>query len=137
VPGVSQADGAELIRRFGVVVDTRDLGLLDDLLAPGFVDHGSGGVGVDGFRQRLATLLDGVPDLRYRVERVLDEGGFVAGHVTMTGTHLGRLMGVAPSGIELHLTSVDLLRRGDDGRVAERWGGIDMFALMQQLGGRR
>jgi predicted ester cyclase len=29
---------------------------------------------------------------------------------------------------------VDVVRLGEDGRVTERWGGLDRFALLTQLG---
>ena len=123
--------GPDLVARLGEAAF--DLDLIDDLFTAGFVDHSGGGRAE--FRARLDALLQGLPDLTYTVEKVLDDGVFVAAHVALSGTHTAPLMGIPATGRTVRLTSVDLIRRDADGRVAERWGGIDTFSLLQQLQG--
>jgi Voltage gated chloride channel/SnoaL-like polyketide cyclase len=52
---------------------------------------------------------------------------------TVTGTHTGDLMGMPATGKRIRVEAVDI-GRVDDGQAAERWGGLNMYALLTQLG---
>jgi predicted ester cyclase len=52
---------------------------------------------------------------------------------TYYGTHLGEFLGVAPTGREIQFETVDVMRVRN-GKIAEHWGGANLFSLMQQLG---
>jgi predicted ester cyclase len=42
-------------------------------------------------------------------------------------------MGLPATGRSINVLAVDLVHF-EDGKAAERWGGLDMFSLMKQLG---
>lgn len=84
------------------------------------------------------AFLAAFPDLRVTVEQVIEGSGpFVATRTTTTGTHSEPLMGFPATGVRVKVTAVDILRVGQSGRAAERWGGLDTFALLSQLGAIR
>lgn len=43
-------------------------------------------------------------------------------------------MGVPPTGTQVHVQLIDIMRFDDAGLVSEHWGVADMLSLMQQLG---
>jgi predicted ester cyclase len=51
----------------------------------------------------------------------------------MCGTHHGELMGIAPTGKQVTVGLVDMIRV-EDGKFVEQWGGPDLFDLLRQLG---
>jgi predicted ester cyclase len=53
--------------------------------------------------------------------------------MTGRGTHLGPLMGFAPTGKTFEITVIDVCRF-ENGRIVEHWGVPDRFAMLHQLG---
>ena len=51
----------------------------------------------------------------------------------MTGTHAGDLMGMPATGKPVSVEAIDIGRVAD-GQAQERWGGLNMFSLLTQLG---
>ena len=43
-------------------------------------------------------------------------------------------MGVPPTGKDVDVQLIDIMRFDGDGLVAEHWGLVDMLSMMQQLG---
>ena len=54
------------------------------------------------------------------VEDIIAEGDKVVARITMSGTHQGELMGVAPTGKQITLGLIDIVRF-DGGKLVERW----------------
>jgi ketosteroid isomerase-like protein len=67
------------------------------------------------------------------VHTVLEDGDTLAVHATMTGRHVGELLGVPATGTDIHLPVMTMLRFRD-GRVVERWSVSDFLAVMSQIG---
>ena len=113
-----------------------DLGAVDAYLSDEFVDHdppfGTSGDRA-GMRAAGAMVRAGFPDWHSDLHLLIAEGDLVAEHFTASGTHGGELMGVAPTGREMHLKGINIFRISD-GRIVERWGRLDDFGLLQQLG---
>ena len=114
-----------------------DLGALDEILTPNFVDHEEGPPGtpdgIDGVKAFVTMFREAFPDMQVSIEDVMEDGDRVAVRATMTGTHDGELMGVPPSGNRVRLEMIDIVRI-EDGRCAEHWGAADNLSLMQQIG---
>jgi steroid delta-isomerase-like uncharacterized protein len=89
--------------------------------------------GVQAVKEVFATLLRAFPDLHVEVEDSVEEGDMVAVRDTVTGTHLGEYMGVAPTGTPVTYQEMFFVRFAD-GRIAETWGVVDVLAQMKQLG---
>lgn len=89
--------------------------------------------GTELMKQIWGVLLRGFPDLHVEVDDVIAEGDKVVSRNTVTGTHEGEYMGVAPTGRTITWNEI-LIGRFVDGRVAETWGVVDVASQMRQLG---
>ena len=113
-----------------------ELEAVDRYLAPGFVNHDPfPGFAPDreGMRQTAQAFRQAFPDWHAGQEAHIAEGDLVAERFTARGTHQGELLGAAPTGREVVLAGINIFR-GEDGKVAERWGRTDDLGFLQQLG---
>jgi predicted ester cyclase len=86
----------------------------------------------EGQRHRASILRAAFPDARTTIEDMFAEGDRVAYRLTIRGTHRGVFRDIPPTG--RHVTvSVTAIVRVEDNKVAEEWGGLDLFDLLQQL----
>ncbi len=81
----------------------------------------------------LRGLFAGLPDLRLDLTTRLPYGDDVAEEYTITGTHLGSLFGIPPTGRALHIRAVSFVRMRD-GRLAEDTFYVDLAGVLGQLG---
>ena len=123
----------EVLHGIYEAINTGNLALLDKFVAPGYVEHSEGFQGVEPFRQQVAAFRAAFPDLRVAIEDVLTDGDRFASRTAVTGTHTGDLMGMPATGKRISVEAVDI-GRVHDGQAAERWGGLNMYALLTQLG---
>jgi predicted ester cyclase len=109
---------------------------LDDVLAPDFVNHsGPPGLdrGIEGVKLVIKNERVGFPDLKYEVLREIEEGDLVVQHCLVSGTHLGPIFGVEPTGRRVVWQEIHIGRMVD-GLVAEHWACNDMHAVWVQIG---
>jgi predicted ester cyclase len=92
-----------------------------------------GATGADALKQVWTMLLRIYPDIHLTVEDLIAEGDKVVGRTTVTGTHQGEFMGVAPTGKSVTYNEIFIFRFAD-GRVVETWGVVDVYAQMKQIG---
>ncbi|MER6347569.1 ester cyclase [Streptomyces sp. NPDC001595] len=140
---------ATIRRVFAEFVNQGDFSLVDELYRPDIVDHeGLPGApeGAEGVKYTIAGLREAFPDFHVTIEDISAHDDMVVIHNTWRGTHLGDLLGVAPTGKPFVSKGIVLWRFDEDGRIAERWAhGVasNMFAqlgmrmLAPRKGGRR
>jgi len=114
-------------------VNTGNVALLDKLVAPDYIEHSEGFQGVEPFRQQIITFRAAFPDLHVTIEDLITDGGRFASRTMVTGTHTGDLMGMPATGKRISVQAVDI-GRIENGQAKERWGGLDMYTLLTQLG---
>ena len=114
-------------------VNTGNVALLDKLVAPDYVEHSEGFQGVEPFRQQVTAFRAGFPDLHVTIDDLIVDGSRFASRTTVTGTHTGDLMGMPATGKRISIGAVDI-GRIEGGQAQERWGGLDMYSLLTQLG---
>jgi steroid delta-isomerase-like uncharacterized protein len=110
--------------------------VLDELLADDFVNHGVfGGQPPDreGAKLILRSFRAAFPDLRFTIEDMVAEEDKVVTRWTASGTHLGDLIGIAPTGRRITVTGI-VINRIAGGRMVEHWSNRDDLGMMQQLG---
>jgi predicted ester cyclase len=109
---------------------------IDELVAPDAVIRTPlpiGATGAEALKQVWAMLLRIYPDIHLAVEDLIAEGDKVVGRTTVTGTHQGEFMGVAPTGKSVTYNEMFIFRFAH-GRVVETWGVVDVYAQMKQIG---
>jgi predicted ester cyclase len=61
------------------------------------------------------------------------EGDLLTAVVTVSGTHLGELMGVAPTGNKVTWSHIDIWRI-KDGKIVEVWHNFPTADILEQIG---
>jgi len=89
--------------------------------------------GAELLKQVWVMLLRVYPDIHLTVDDVIAEGDKVVARNTVTGTHQGEFMGVAPTGKTVTYDEIFIFRFAN-GRVVETWGVVDVYAQMKQIG---
>jgi len=114
-----------------------NLAVADELIAPDCINHevppGMNNRGPESARQVVTMLRSAFPDLHFTIEELVAEGDTVVGRVTMSGTHQGPFMGMAPTGRSLRQAQVHFVRFRD-GKGIEHRAVRDDLGIMQQLG---
>jgi steroid delta-isomerase-like uncharacterized protein len=89
-------------------------------------------VGKDVWRGNLDYLISAFPDFRVRVDDVFGAGDRVTCLMTLSGTHRGEFLGVAPTGREVSFASYEVYRVVD-GTITAEWILTDLHSLLAQL----
>jgi len=129
-----------LLRRwFEEVWNQGRIEAIDELAAPDVVAHGltdSRGVQVTGrevFKEFWRGFRDAFPDVRITVEDDLMAGEKMMVRCSVTGTHHGPGLGVAPTGKRIEFTGM-CMARAKDGQIVEAWNSFDFLSFYQQFG---
>lgn len=135
---MSTEDNKALVRRFIEEVYTKkNLVVIDELIAPNHIDHSAAAagspVGPEGARQLIGMMLTAFPDLHVTIEDMIAEGDKVVFRMTMRGTQQGVLGSIPPTGKQVAVSTIDIVRI-EGGKIAEEWGMDDMLGMLQQLG---
>jgi len=111
--------------------------VIDEVLAPDFVDHGTVPPGMppgpDGVKAFVAVVRVAFPDLAITIDHAIAEGDLVALHITASATMKGEFAGMPPSGKHATWEAVHI-SRFVNGKVAEHWVVQDQLGMLQQLG---
>jgi steroid delta-isomerase-like uncharacterized protein len=128
------ANKAQSDRWFEEVWNQRRAACIFEMLpsdAVGHLEHGDT-VGPEAFAQVHQALLAAFPDLRVAVEGTVAEGDDVVVRWTVTATHRGKFLGIAPTGKPVRFRGMTW-HRYRDGRLVEGWDSWNMGGLVQQL----
>jgi predicted ester cyclase len=134
---MSLEENKAVIRSLIEVENKKDLALLDDLMAPDFVDHDLQLRSLESYKQFDAKFFMGFPDCHEIIEGIIAEGDKVWARVKVTGTHKGEFefgpIKLAPTGKKVTWKSVSIYRIVD-GKVVERETVRDLLDMGLQLG---
>jgi steroid delta-isomerase-like uncharacterized protein len=123
-------------RKYFDVLNTGNYKALEQLIAPNYVYHGTGGFeakGPNGARDVIDMFRKAFPDLHLAVDDLVDAGNKVAVRWTGTGTHNGPLMNIQPTGKKVSITGLIILRLSR-GKVVEEWERFEELQMLKQLG---
>ncbi|QIN79887.1 hypothetical protein GBA65_16650 [Rubrobacter marinus] len=109
------------------------LGVLDEIAAPGVVDHYHGQRGRENLKRSVAGLRASFPDLRFSLEEQEAEEDRVTTRWTASGTDEGGVLWYPPTGRAATFSGV-FTDRFEDGRLVEHWGESDTPGLLRRLG---
>jgi len=133
------ANNADLLRRwFDEIWNRGNVDAADELLAPKAILHetavaGDGKQTLDEFKAMARAFRDAMPDIRFHVDETLQDGSRAAARVTVTGTHTGSGLGIAPTGRSVRISGIVMIRAAG-GRTVEGWSNFDMLGFYDQLG---
>jgi predicted ester cyclase len=124
------------VRAFYDFWNTGDETLLQEAIAPNFIDHtlpagrpqGPQGPAFASRRFRAA-----VPDLKVTVEKIIVAGDYVTVHMNFTGHFTGRFGQTQGKGQPVPFIATDLVKV-ENGRITDNWHIEDNLALLQEMG---
>lgn len=126
-----------LYMRFADAFNERAYDRLDEVMVEDFVDHHPGLVDVTSlavYKRNLAAVIDAL-EMRATPEDVAASGDRVYTRIRLTGRHVGRFLGLEPTGNEVVWYTHEIWRVRD-GMFTERWAVDDLLSLVAQLGMR-
>lgn len=136
---ISIEENKAIALRFIRVWDTDDPSILDELAAPDIrVSYPILGGPIEGagaFKEVLASVHAGLPDIKIEIGDLIAEGDVVVVPWTMSGTHLGELMGIPPSGNGVRWEGITIYRI-EAGKVVDERGEEDGLGLLRQIGAK-
>jgi predicted ester cyclase len=139
---------ATIRRVFAEFVNQGNFSVVDELYRTDMIDHaGLPGApeGAEGVKYTIAGLREAFPDFHVTIEDISAHDNMVVIHNTWRGTHLGELLGMAPTGRAFASVGIVLWRFDEEGKVAERWehgvssnmyAALGMRMLAPRKGGR-
>jgi steroid delta-isomerase-like uncharacterized protein len=134
---MSIEENKAIVRRFfEELLSTDNFAVADEILAPDFRFYFAGSpvaTDLESYTEFLVARRAAFPDRRFVVEDMIAEGDKVSARFTMRGTHKGEFRGIAPSGTELTMTGIDMIRLSE-GKMVEDRVEVDQLGMMQQLG---
>jgi steroid delta-isomerase-like uncharacterized protein len=114
-----------------------DLAAVDEVMAANakyYGPHMPNGVGDrESWRRAISTYREAFPDSHVTFEELITSGDTIVGRWTATGTHRGRLPGVAATGKRIAIGGITIYRFADD-KIVEAWEQLDLLGMWQQLG---
>ena len=114
----------------------RDEDVMRELCAVDVVDHAAApGLppGLDGVKVFHDAFHAAFSGLHADIHQQVAEDDLVVTRKTFYGTHTGDFMGIPPTGREVEIGVIDILRIRD-GQITEHWNQLDQLGLLRQLG---
>lgn len=112
-----------------------DASVFDEIVAEKAIDHQES-TDTD-YREHIKDVVrmlrTAFPDLHFEVHDVIAEGDLVACRSTMTGTHLGPLMRLEPTGKPISVAHMHFMRIVE-GQNTDLWHVWDFAGLLRQVG---
>ena len=89
--------------------------------------------GLDNMRRHIESTRRAFPDLKFTIDDTIAERDEVVLHWTITGTHKGEFLGMAPTNKRATVTGTSI-NRMEGSKIAEAWTSWNLMSLMEQLG---
>lgn len=130
------AENEAVVRRFYEQMNNeRKNELADELFTADHVMHDPqvpAGVGPQGMADVVAVYQEGV-DGHWGIEEIFSTDDRVVVRWTGSGTHVGTVNGIPPTGRKISVDAITIHRMADH-KIAETWEVWDTLGFLQQLG---
>jgi steroid delta-isomerase-like uncharacterized protein len=90
-------------------------------------------VGPEAYKREVKRYLTAFPDLRWSVEELVSEKDKLVAAWTMSGTHKGEFLGLAPTNRKVSLSGITIHQIAN-GKILDSYALWDILGLFQQLG---
>jgi steroid delta-isomerase-like uncharacterized protein len=111
--------------------------LAEQFFAPTYTHHDAStpdfGQGPESEKKRANLYRTAFPDLRLTIQDIIAEGETVMTRWSCQGTHKGDLNGIAPTGKQINISGVTVVRFSNS-KMVEGYVNWDALGMMQQLG---
>jgi predicted ester cyclase len=131
---MSLDENKALIHKLAKAFNAKDETVIDEIIAPDFVDHAMQLQGRDAYKQMENTIYEGFPDIKRTIIHMAADGDTVWFQIQSTGTHTGEYHGIAPTGRKFMSTGIVIYRMAN-GKVIEKVSQVlDLMDFYKQLG---
>jgi steroid delta-isomerase-like uncharacterized protein len=124
-------------RLYHSIWNERRMEYIEQVIAPthalGDPTIAGGAVGPKAYRRQVERFLTGLPDLKFTVDDTISEKDKLVVYWTITGTHLGELMGVAATHQKVAFSGITINQIAD-GKILESTVIWDGLGLLKQMG---
>ncbi len=133
----TEENNKALVRRFYEEIDKGNLEIMDELVAPDYLDHNPPpfpgfAPGREGLKQAFRLFWKATPG-SHHIEDQIAEGDKVVTRLTAYGKHEGDLPGIPRTGNDLRMTSITI-HRIVNGKLVEKWSEKDVLGFLSQVG---
>ncbi|WP_161596854.1 ester cyclase [Chitinophaga vietnamensis] len=136
-PGKAAQNRKIVERYFTEVWNGGQLDVLDQLLAPQYINHTPSTpnppVGPGGLKPIVAAIRRAFPDLHFEIKDMVVNDSMAVARLVMTGTQQDSLFNLPPTGKKITVNQINI-EKIVNGRIAEHWRVTDDLTLMRQLG---
>ena len=87
----------------------------------------------EGYKQGVNDVHSGFPDVQFTTEDMVVEGDKAAVYWKGRGTHKGQFWRIAPTGKQVTMAGISIIRI-TGGKIVEEVGFLNMMGIMQELG---
>ena len=130
---MSLKENKAVVQRLFEASNTRNLDILDEVIPKDMINHNPEPGNPQDVKQTYTRFVAAFPDVQFTVEDMVAEGDKVMVRLTVRGTHQGEFVGIPPTGKQITITGMEVLRIAN-GKVVERWANFDQLSFYQQLG---
>ena len=123
----------ELIYQENEMLNKGDWEKFDELYSEDYIEPYLGFKGRKGVKQQFIEAKKAFPDLTFTIEDTIVQGNVIVTRLTITGTHHGEFMGIAPTGRTFKVMALSI-DRTEGGKFVERWALFDFYSELIQLG---
>lgn len=109
---------------------------LKETISPNVVDHSRPpgiSAGIQGVKEQFDGFHAAFSNFGVTVQDMIAEGDKLVTRKVLRGTHTGEFQGVPPTGRDVEIQVIDVVRF-EDGQVVEHWNCVDRLGLLIQLG---
>jgi predicted ester cyclase len=87
----------------------------------------------DGFKERVRLSREPLPDQRFTLVSMLEDGDTIAIAWTWEATHTGDIGGFAPTGKRLAMSGLTIYDFDAENRIGGHWQAVDRLGVYRQL----
>ncbi len=125
----------QLVKQYEAYIaclNEHNLDRLDDYVDKNVIYNGAA-IGLEGYRQMLVGNYKDIPDLRFNIDLVVEDGDTIASRLKFDCRPVGEFLGLPVNGRRV-IFHENVFYRFFDGRIKEVWSIIDVKAIANQIG---
>ncbi len=135
VAPLSEAEESAVRKLYQAFTD-KNPDLLYEALAPDWMDiplAPGQGTGPDSLKPIVQMFVAAMPDIQITVHEIIGTAGRAGARCEITGTHLGEIQGIPPSGKRVSILLHEF-HHLTDGKITQTYHLEDWFGMMNQVG---